>query len=122
MDVEVLFQSEKAYRVATALRICAYTMTEVLVSDIARSAKVPYATTLYWINIFEICGFIGTTRYAYRENALCRHTRQIIVHLWESKLSRLYNYMWIQAWEENLMQDLKIPNLQLMGKIEKKAA
>jgi len=120
MDVKVLFNSKNAYRVATALLVCAESnLEEILTTDIARSAKVNYATVLYWIGIFETCGFIGTTKYNNRENALCRNTRHIIVHVgdkWKEKLSQLYNYMWIQKWETALMQDLGVEHLTLLQK------
>jgi hypothetical protein len=118
METKTLFPSENAYRIAAALLACTESnMTEVLIPDIARAAKVNYCTALYWIDIFEVCGYIHTHRYDYRKNAQCHYARHIIIHLDQSsKVKQIYNYMWIQSWENNLMQDLHVYQLQLIKK------
>ncbi len=102
-----LFPSEKAYRVATVLYACCKDKQEILLPDLAYIAKINYFVVLYWINIFEICGFIRVTRYRNRANALGNSNRHVIVHLNNKKtLANLYNYMWLQKWEEQFCVSL----------------
>lgn len=114
-----LFPSENAYRVVTVLLACCENgEKEVLLPDIARGAKIHYSVVLYWINVFDACSFINVTRYKNRENANCMPNRHVIVHLTnKAMLGRLYNYMWLQRWEWQFMDDLSCNELQLVKKI-----
>ena len=120
-DTFTLFRSESAYRIVTALLAMSEAgEKELLIPDVAHKAMTSYGVTRHWINMFTDYGFIHLTRYGFRENALCRHNRHVVIHITNSRLlSQLYTYMWIQNWEENFKKDLKIPELQL---ITKKAA
>jgi len=102
--------------VATVLLACAESGdTEALVPDIAKMAKIHYSIALYWINIFESCGFINVTRYENRENAISRHNRHIVVHTTAQKrLSNLYNYMWLQHWEQKFLAGIGEKHLSLV--------
>ena len=113
---DTLFPSANAYRVITVLLTCCENgEKEVLLPDVARIAKIHYGVVLYWINVFDIYGFVNITRYKNRENANCMPNRHVIVHLTnKATLGRLYNYMWIQKWEKNFMKDLKCKKLELI--------
>jgi hypothetical protein len=105
---DTLFPNNHAYRIATTLYACSENgESEILLPNLAKIAKVHYGVVLYWINIFEACGFIRVTRYENRENAICYHNRHIIVHLTrKKKLASLYNYMWLQEWENQFCDDI----------------
>jgi hypothetical protein len=117
-DTFTLFRSEHAYRIVTALLAMSEAgEKELLIPDVAYKAMTPYGVTRHWINMFTDYGFIRLTRYGFRENALRRHSRHVVIHITNSKLlGQLYTYMWIQNWEEKFKEDLKIPNLQLLQK------
>jgi hypothetical protein len=102
------FPSEHAYRIATTLHACRENgESEILLPDLAKIAMVHYGVALYWINIFEACGFIHITRYENRKNAICFHNRHIIIHLTrKEKLANLYNYTWSQEWEKQFCDDI----------------
>ena len=108
--------TESAYRVISVLLACCEQGDkEVLLPDIAHKAKISYSTVLNWINIFNTCGFIDITRYENRKNINCMPNRHIIVHLTdELGLVNLYNYMWLQRWEQQFMEDLGCNELQLV--------
>ncbi len=112
---DTLFPSKNAFRIATVLLACAENdMKEILVPDIAHKAMIDYGVALYWIDVFATCGFIRINRYENRENEICYKNRHIIVHLTTKKrLSHLYNYMWLQKWEQELMDDLSVKSSHL---------
>ncbi len=107
---DTLFPSKNAFRVATVLLACAENgMHEILVPDIAHKAMIDYGTALYWIDIFATYEFIPINRYENRENGICRNNRHIIIGLTrKKKLAYLYNYMWLQKWAQELMNDLDV--------------
>lgn len=117
-DTFTLFRSEHAYRIVTALLAMNESgEKELLIPDVAYKSMTSYGVTRHWINMFTDYGFIRLTRYGFRENALRRHSRHVVIHITNSMLLRqLYAYMWIQSWEESFKKDLKILNLQLLQK------
>ncbi|PID52301.1 MAG: hypothetical protein CR972_02390 [Candidatus Moraniibacteriota bacterium] len=108
---EVLFNSENAYRVATTLMaLVEIGLKEALIPDIATKANISQTATRYWIDTFESCKFISTTRYKHRKNAIRNNFPHIIVHMdKKEKISYLYNYMWLQEWEKRFCADIIPP-------------
>ncbi len=117
--MNTLFSSEKVYRIITVLLAYAESgFKEALIPDIAQNAQVPYGVVLYWLNKFEIYGFIDITRYKNRANANNMYNRHIVVHLTRKKtLDSMYNAMWIQEWEKRMLKDLNVPQLSIIKKV-----
>ncbi len=105
---ELLFNNENAYRVTTILLALSQGgLEETLIPDIAIKANISRSVAGYWIDIFESCGFIATTRYEHRKDAICKKQPHIIVHMKsKKKIAYLYNYMWLQKWEARFCADI----------------
>lgn len=100
-EIDINFGSELAYRIAAVLRTYAENgHKEMLIPEIAYKARVSYASTLYWINIFDVCAFISTYRYVIRQNEGCRPSRHIQVILFDpQRVTQLCADQWRLIWE-----------------------